>query len=332
MKVIDMHCDTIGEIFKNDKLRYRKNSFVCNDLHIDIAKLYKGGYMLQNFALFVDLKKTDDAYEYCREMAEYYNCIMNTHKDKIKSVRCYKDIAGDGVLHGMLTVEEGECTKGEPQKLYELYRLGVRMMTLTWNYENSLGFPAAPRDVVTGGKLEPDFKRGLTYKGRLIVEEMMRLGMLVDVSHLSDGGFYDVLDISKAKNVPFVASHSNARSIAPNLRNLTDNMIREVGNAGGVIGLNFYPPFLVNENTSDAAATDVQFAYIIMHLRHMIDMGGLECVGLGSDFDGIDGELAISDASGMQTLYERLKYNGFSERELEYIFYKNVLRVYKAVL
>lgn len=329
MKVVDMHCDTVGEIFKNKELRYRKDSFLKNDMHIDIMKLKQGGYLLQNFAMFVDLKETKDAYEYCKEMIGYYEEIMEKYGSEIKKVKCFEDIVSDSEMYGMLTVEEGECTKGEPEKLYELHELGVRMMTLTWNYENSLGFPATPRNGVTGERIRPDFERGLTDKGRTIVEEMMRIGMIVDVSHLSDGGFRDVLDISRAKGVPFVASHSNARSIAGSLRNLTDDMIKGIGDAGGVIGLNFYPPFLMDSNIDDLEA---QFTYIIKHLRHMINIGGLECVGLGSDFDGIDGVLAIPDASKMQKLYEYLKINGFSERELEYIFYKNVLRIYKDVL
>lgn len=329
MKVVDMHCDTVGEIFKNSVLRCRKDSFVRNDMHIDLEKLKKGRYLLQNFAMFVNLREVKDAYEYCKEMTGYYKCVMKENRKWIKEVKQYKDIVNKEELHGILTVEEGECTNGEPEKLYVLYELGVRMMTLTWNYENSLGFPATPRDIITGKRLVPDFRRGLTDKGRIIVEEMMRIGMLVDVSHLSDGGFYDALNISRAKGVPFVASHSNARSIAGSLRNLTDDMIRGIGDVGGVIGLNFYPPFLMDTNIDDIKA---QFTYIIKHLRHMINIGGLECVGLGSDFDGIDGLLAIPDASKMQKLYEYLRSNDFSERELEYIFHKNVLRVYKEVL
>ncbi len=329
MKVVDMHCDTVGEIFKNKELRYRKDSFLKNDMHSDIMKLKQGGYLLQNFAMFVNLRETKDAYEYCKEMIGYYRFIMNSYEEDIKAVERYGDIVSDSGLYGMLTVEEGECTKGEPEKLYELYELGVRMMTLTWNYENSLGFPATPRNVVTGERLRADFERRLTDKGRTIVEEMMRIGMIVDVSHLSDGGFRDVLDISRTKGVPFVASHSNARSIAGSLRNLNDDMIKGIGDAGGVIGLNFYPSFLMDSNIDDIEA---QFIYIIKHLRHMINIGGLECVGLGSDFDGIDGVLAIPDASKVQKLYEYLRSNGFSERELEYIFYKNALRVYKDVL
>ncbi len=324
-----MHCDTVGEIFKNKELRCKEDIFVKNDMHIDITKLRKGEYLLQNFAMFVNLREVGDAYEYCKEMIGYYDSVMMENKDKIKNVRRFEDIVSDRELHGMLTVEEGECTKGEPEKLYKLYELGVRMMTLTWNYENSLGYPAMPRDVVTGERRKADFKRGLTDKGRVIVEEMLRIGMIVDVSHLSDGGFYDVLNISKKRCVPFVASHSNARSIAGSLRNLTDDMIRSIGENGGVAGLNFYPPFLMDSNIND---TKAQFTYIIRHLRHMINIGGLECVGLGSDFDGIDGVLAIPDASKMQKLYEYLKMNGLSENELEHIFWRNVLRVYREVL
>lgn len=159
----------------------------------------------------------------------------------------------------MLTVEEGGVCEGKVERLEHLYRLGVRMMTLTWNYPNEIGYPAldirkmAEERVHSAGKGqgEPsagmvpfhrraDMERGLTEKGREFVAEMERLGMVIDVSHLSDAGFYDVLRMT---NKPFVASHSNARAIDPWVRNMTDDMIRKLSERGGVIGINFCPDF-----------------------------------------------------------------------------------------
>ena len=333
MKVVDMHCDTIGELFKNTELRNKIDAIISNNMHIDLDKLETGKYFLQNFALFVNLKYTTKPYDFCIDMIEYWKHILNDNPN-IKEVLSYRDICDfeinkkEAKLLGMLTVEEGECTEGKPEKLDELYKRGVRMMTLTWNYENSLGYPATPRNPITGEQLDAAYyDRGLKENGQIIVEEMMRKGMIVDVSHLSDKGFYDVLHISKRMNVPFVASHSNARSICGNRRNLTDDMIRELGNAGGVIGLNFSPCFL-----KEGRAVEEQFDYMLLHIKHRINKGGIECIGLGSDFDGIDGELIMRDASQIQNLYDFLKRSGLSEHVIEHIFCKNVLSLYKRIL
>ena len=200
------------------------------------------------------------------------------------------------------------------------YRLGVRMMTLTWNYENELGFP----NEIINNKLVCD--RGLKDRGFEFIEEMENLGIIIDVSHLSDAGFYDILNNTKK---PFVASHSNARSICNHRRNMTDDMIKKLADRGGVMGLNFYSNFL-NENTkfSDLSKLDD----MIKHLKHIKNIGGIEVIGLGSDFDGIDCKVEIENASKMQILAEKIKKEGFTEDEVEHIFYKNVLNLFKEIL
>lgn len=327
MKVVDMHCDTVGELMKNTV----EGTLKTNRLHIDIDKLITGDYMLQNFAMFVNMKEYTDCYKRCKEMIEYWKALAEEYSAYIGEINCTEDITENnkaGRLSAMLTVEEGECCGGSLDKLEELYGLGVRMMTITWNYENSLGYPATPRCRFTGKKLCADMSKGLTPAGKNVVLRMQELGMLADVSHLSDKGFYDVYDITRLCKRPFVASHSNARGIAKHPRNLSDEMIKLIGESGGVIGINFYPSFLSEKNINEKE----QLQYIILHIRHMINKGGIGCVGLGTDFDGIDGRLAVSDASKMQILYEALRESGFSENETEHIFWRNVLAVYKEVL
>lgn len=327
MRAADMHCDTIGELMKNEK---KDNTLMKNSLHIDIKKLTAGDYMLQNFAMFVNMKEYENCHERCKIMIDYWNGLKKEYGTYIKEIKCVDDIIKnnrEGKLSALLTVEEGECCMGDIAKLEELYDAGVRMMTITWNYENSLGYPAAPRCKITGKKLTPDMSKGLTKKGKEVVSHMQDIGMIADVSHLSDKGFYDVADIARKNKKPFVASHSNARSIAKHPRCLSDEMIRIIGETGGVAGINFYPPFLCKKNIS----AKEQLSYIILHIRHMINKGGIDCVGLGTDFDGIDGELAIADASKIQNLYEELRGAGFSESETEHIFWKNVINVYKEI-
>lgn len=328
MKVADMHCDTVGELIKDTS---KENTFLQSNLHVDLDKLKKGEYMLQNFAMFVNMKDYPDCYGRCIEMIKYWERLKEEYSLYIGEVRSFRDIVNNveiGKLSALLTVEEGECCHGDESCLEELYGLGVRMMTITWNYENALGYPATPRCRKTGKRLAPDLSKGLTGAGQEIVRYMQELGIIVDVSHLSDKGFYDVVDIAKSGGKPFVASHSNARSVANNPRNLSDDMIRKIGECGGVIGVNFYPPFLCEKKVSCKEL----LSYTILHIRHMINKGGMGCVGLGTDFDGIDGELAISDASKMQGLYDALRAAGFSESTCERILWRNVIDLYKAVL
>jgi len=244
----------------------------------------------------------------------------------------YEDIASNekaGKMSGMLTVEEGAVCKGEIAKLQRLYDMGVRMLTLTWNYPNELGFPNldSTRGKIVDYFFTPDTKGGLTDKGREFVAEMERLGMIVDVSHLSDAGFYDVLEVAKK---PFVASHSNARGVCGCVRNLTDDMIRKLAERGGCTGLNFYADFLrtvpVGE-TNPGAIEDV-----VRHAMHITNVGGIEVLGLGSDFDGIDTNEALPGAESMDRLWDALHKAGYLRSELDKIFAGNVLRVYREVL
>ena len=152
---------------------------------------------------------------------------------------------------------------------------------------------------------------------------MEELGIIIDVSHLSDKGFYDVL---KYTEKPFVASHSGSRSVCPVARNLSDDMIRLLSKRGGVTGVNYCSAFIEDGNEEFTSIDG-----ILRHIRHIADVGGIDCVGLGSDFDGIGNRLEIKDCSGMPKLYEALK-SYFSEEEIEKIFYKNVLRVYREAL
>ena len=167
------------------------------------------------------------------ELADVYYDELDKNQDLIRPVYSYADIESNrkaGLMSAMLTVEEGGVCKGNPAFLRTLYRLGVRMLTLTWNFPNELGWPnlEVPGEGVDPESFRPDFRKanvnqGLTETGIAFVQEMERLGMIVDVSHLSDAGFMDVLRVTKK---PFVASHSNARAVCSWARNLTDDMIR----------------------------------------------------------------------------------------------------------
>lgn len=325
MKIVDMHCDTISELFARMK-EGRADTLAKNELHIDIEKMKKGDYLLQNFAMFVNLKEREDPLSYCLELIDLYYRQMKLNEDVIAPVFCYEDIEENrrkGKMSALLTIEEGGVTRGSLAHLRNYYRLGVRMLTLTWNHENGIGYPNV---TLKDGKTDwhtPNTIKGLTDFGLEFIQEMEDIGMIIDVSHLSDAGFYQVLEHTSK---PFVASHSNARSICSHVRNLTDDMISKLSERGGVMGMNFFPVFLGEEK--DAGTTSA----IVRHILHIRNVGGYECIGLGSDFDGIPGHDELKDSSCMPLLAEALKKEGLANNEIEAIFYKNVLRIYKELL
>lgn len=327
MKVIDMHCDTIGGLYMQDKKGQDHQNILSNQMNIDLEKMEKGDYLAQCFAMFVPFN-VENPFETCMEMIDRFYQEIEAHPDKIALARNGEELeqnAASGRMSAILTIEEGGVTKGNLAYLRDFYRLGVRMITLTWNFENGIGYPNFVRSEHPDFK-SPNTKDGLTPFGIEMVKEMNRLGIIVDVSHLSDAGFYDVL---KYTTGPFVASHSNARAVCNHCRNLTDDMIRELAQRGGVMGINYAADFL-----REVPEGEENFSYIadmVKHIKHIVEVGGIDCVGLGSDFDGIPQNLEMKDASYLPQLAQALAAEGFSEADIEKIFYKNVLRVFKEV-
>ena len=257
---------------------------------------------------------------------------MRKYPDQIGIVKSYQDIEENrkkGRMSAMLTMEEGAACEGKLEYLRIFYELGVRMFTFTWNHPTELAWPN--HVIMHGfqaGFCEPDMEHGLTEKGFEFLEEMERIGMILDVSHLGDKGIYDV--IAHAKK-PFVASHSNARALCGHVRNLTDEMIRGIAQKGGVIGMNFAPAFLRDEKDWGSPKA-VSVEDVVRHIRHMIQVGGMECVGLGSDLDGCKISFEIESAADMPLLINCLEKNGFTASQIDKICFENVLRLYKEVL
>lgn len=320
MKLMDMHCDTISRLLELEEAG-KPEELRENSGHLDLVKMKKGGYRSQNFALFVELKRPEDPLLTAMKLTDLFYIELERNQDILGLARNIQELEENeraGKMSAFLTIEEGGVCKGSLAALRDFYRLGVRMMTLTWNYENELGFPNTMNET-------PD--TGLKPAGFAFVEEMERLGIVIDVSHLSDQGFYDVCRCTKK---PFVASHSNARALCPHSRNLTDDMLRLLGERGGVAGINFATNFL------DPAAVRGQSISRIedmtAHMKHIANTAGIESVGLGTDYDGIGGTVEIADASGMQRLAEGMERAGFTASEIEKICWRNVERIYREVL
>ncbi len=346
MKVVDMHCDTISALLKKRRAN-EKASLSENDIHISINKMRQSDYLLQNFALFVEKEACKDPWEEVQALIEVYGQELAENANQIAPVLAYGDIeknAAEGKISAMLTVEEGGVCGGSLEKLRTLYDQGVRMMTLLWNYPNELGFPnldrltgknvrAAAKKKKDGGNSvirylnTPNTEGGLTDTGIAFVEKMEEMGMIIDVSHMSDGGFFDVLEHTKK---PFVASHSNARQVCPCVRNLSNTMIRALAERGGVMGLNFCTDFLIQLPVGVNNPGTIES--VVNHAKHIVNVGGIDCLGLGSDFDGIDTHEILTGGDKMDLLWDALGKGGFTERELDKIFTENVLRVYREVL
>lgn len=310
--LIDFHCDTVSALFKDPvQGNLRKNSF-----SVDLAKLQAGHSMAQFFAVFVDKGELGDVLERALAMIDLLHCQLAENQDVIALARNWQEARENqqqGRISAFLAIEEGAVIKGELSTLRNLHRLGVRLMTLTWNYPNELGFPNS----------KPEYRgNGLTEKGQEVVAEMNRLGMIIDVSHLSDQGFYDVAAFSKK---PFVASHSNARSLTDHSRNLTDDMIRKLAQCGGVTGLNFAHQFLGTSPIS-------RIADMVVHCRHIVDIGGEDVLALGSDFDGISPELEIPHFGEMGQLTAAFEKAGFTNTQIEKITWRNAARVISDIL
>ena len=321
---IDMHCDTLSRAYFEKK----PTIYQVPEFMVDIARLKEGGCRTQFFAIFMhpesERAERGDAFpddlEYIMALLQTFRKSAQEHSEFIAEARTFSDLEENvsaGKMSGILTVEDGRWVGGSMERLEWLFQEGVRLIGLTWNFENCFGFPNSKDPEIMG--------KGLKDFGKEAIERMNELGMIIDVSHLSDGGFWDVVKLSKK---PFVASHSNCRALSPHQRNLTDEMIRALAEKGGVMGLNFCPPFL----NTDAKSRDGRIAYMIQHLKHMVNVGGIETAAIGTDLDGIGGNLEIASCAQMQTLFDAMAGSGFTAEQIDKIAYKNTERVLREVL
>lgn len=308
MKIFDLHCDTVYK-FKNAG-GLRKNP----EAHLDLARMKEAGYSLETFAAFVDTGKCVQmcAWDVCVSLIEKIKSAVSGNDDLISLVTSADEIISNlerGRMSALLSVEEGDVICGDVSRVKTLAELGVRMSTFTWNYDNRLSCCAASGS-----------DGGLTDAGFDFLSELEANGIAADVSHISDRGFFDVAEASKK---PFLASHSNSREICGAARNLTDEMIKIIGERGGIIGLNYYSRFI---------GWDGGIGALMRHARHIADVGGTDVLALGSDFDGIEDNKWIPDATAVPKIADALLAAGFTSREADGILFGNAKRFLTEVL
>lgn len=308
--MIDLHCDTIMQLLDHPD----SGDLYRNTWKIDIEKLQKAHSKVQDFALFINLGDTNDPYGRYEEMRNLCTTQIHLYGEHIQHVLSYQDVESvykSGKIGALMSIEEGGVLGGDLDKLKQAYQDGVRLITLTWNYPNGLGEPHCGEQ-----------HKKLTPKGIEFVEAMQDLGIIVDCSHLNDAGTEQLGDIL---DIPFIASHSNAREVTAHTRNLPDNLIKLISNKGGIIGLNFAQSFLGTSPVS-------RIEDIVKHGLYLINKGGEDVVALGSDFDGIKPNTEIKDASEMYRLYDAFKEAGLSVDQCEKLFWKNADRLLKEIL
>ncbi len=308
MKLFDGHCDTILGLMGNPKSGpLPVGSLYENELQVDLKRGLELEAYAQTFALFGFREMGwPDIFDtlYGRFLAEAEAC--SSHLRFCRSRSDALKAAGEGKAAAFLSIEGAEVIDCQPGKLEEAAEKGIRGFGICWNRANE----------ITGTNAqEPD--RGLSGKGKELVKLALELGLAVDVSHLSDTGFWDVEKLAKG---PFIASHSNARAIHEHPRNLTDDMFRAIRDHGGTAGLNLYCLFL--------GEGEVTVETVLRHIDHFLDLGGEKTLAIGGDLDGCDrlpeGILGIQD---VHLIRDALSERGYEESLLDDIFYNNLLRV-----
>ncbi len=307
--VFDLHCDTALALLGKDLLG--GNSLRKNDLHLDLERAKSLPGFAQCFACFTtpefrDWYQVSPVIAFEREMGEILS-QMEKNADLIRQAYAAKDVRENhekGLMSGILTIEGPAGFDFDPELLQDLYNVGFRITTLGWNEQNLL-----TGSHQTGG--------GLTQQGREYVQQAQKVGMIVDVSHISDAGFWDIMDITEK---PVIASHSNSRAVCDVSRNLTDDMFLAICQTGGVAGINQYSAFVGDQPDLDAVCDH------IVHFLELDPMG--DHIALGGDLDGCD--TLCEGFDGVQSypaMAQRLLSRGVSENIVRKIYWDNALEV-----
>ncbi|WP_294548743.1 dipeptidase [uncultured Pseudoflavonifractor sp.] len=306
--LFDGHCDTISRCFE------RGGGIRKSDGHLDLERTASFGPYAQFFAIFGDAAAEANLTPRQLFQEEYAIFQRELAANRDLAVHCRTAKEADaafqaGKCAAFLSVEGAELLDCSLEHLEEAYRLGVRAVNLTWNHAN----------ILSGSNAEEQ-ERGLSEYGKAFVRRMNQLGMLVDVSHLSEPGFWDVAEFCKG---PFIASHSNARAVFSAPRNLTDGQFTAIIEYHGVAGLNMFADFL---------GDDPDYDTVISHLEHFLSLGGEKNVAIGGDWDGISKmPRGMSGIQDMAELYERLLRRNYSEALVRDVFFNNLMRVVSEV-
>ena len=331
--IIDLHCDTLYRISSAPERFFASPDTA--DTHVFHSGLRVADGLVQCFALFTDLCELPavSPLSPLRQQVACFQKILSSANGQLLQIKTASHLAEclrENKTGAILTLEEGCLSEHPVSLLPEFFDLGVRMTTFTWDYStllassatNALPIPLpgyhsfSPALAGTSNKFS-----GLTPTGFDFLSEAEHLGILIDVSHLSDAGFRDVASHSKR---PFLASHSNARSVYNVPRNLSDDMLRTLALRGGLTGLCLHEPFLLPAPHSPKEVTEA----LVAHVKHILSVAGSETIALGTDFDGTPTNTAIPNITRLPHFAEQLKKAGLTSGQIDNLFYKNALRFF----
>ncbi len=342
--IFDGHNDALLRLHKSDDEGPESFLTGTGSGHLDLPKAKTGGFAGGIFACFVPSAKdgsrrvvqTGDGYEESFPptpgLAEAHEVTLALAADLFriearsegafriaKSAADLRDGLKDGVISATLHIEGAEAIDPDLDTLEVFHQAGLRSIGPVWSRPNAFGF-----GVPFKFPSSPDIGPGLTDAGKALIKACNRLGIMIDLSHLNEAGFWDVQRLSDA---PLVATHSNAHAICPVSRNLTDKQLHAIRESDGMVGLNYAVCFLREDGENKA---DTPLATMLKHLDHLIEHVGENRVGLGSDYDGATIPNAIGTAAGGQALIRAMRDHGYGEDLVEKIAYRNWLRVLEA--
>jgi membrane dipeptidase len=305
--VIDLHADTVQDLAAGTRTlgaRSRRG-------HLDLPRMRDGGIDVQVFAVYVAPRDAGVGGARAGRLIDVIKRELDSNAGGIALATTTADIERArraGAVAAVLSIENGDALEGHLDAVDTFHAAGVRMLSLTWNASNALGDGALGS---THG--------GLTDLGRMVLRRMNQIGMVVDVSHLSEASFWDALAVTRG---PLLASHANAASVHAHSRNLTDRQLRAIARRSGVVGVAFVPQFL-------GAST---LARVLDHVDHMVAVMGIDYVALGSDFDGFRRAPAgLDDATKLPNLTAGLLARGYQPTAIRKILGENALRVFRTV-
>ena len=303
MFLMDAHNDTPYRMY------FEHGALYENNFHNSIQK-QKGFRTLLFYAIFMDpekLKNFDSPLAYFRALYGNFKKELEKHQEHIQWVKDASTFTKSDKQQAIITVEGGSLVDSL-ETIDDLWEKKIKVLTLTWNDSNALGTSAVSGD--TGG---------LTHFGKQVLKKMNSLGMVTDLSHASDSTFWDVLSVTEK---PILVSHSNSRALCNHPRNITDEMFLALCENNGVLGINFYPPFLEQESQK------ANLKNIFNHIEHFLELGGENHIGFGSDFDGVDAlPKGITDVSSFWDILSEMEQRNYPKTLIDKLFYQNMMRI-----
>lgn len=305
--IIDMHCDTI------QKMKDENLNFLDDNLSVNLKKMQKSLPYIQCLGTFVHPKYNIKNGGIQRALEIINNFYKTYDENKLFLIKSKNDFYSKELEKkpgAILTIENGSAISSDLKNIEVLYQKGIRIMSVVWNQDNELA----------SGALTTNDK-GLTHLGKQYVKKLQNMNIVVDVSHMSEKSFYDTIKIS---NKPIIATHSCCYNLCNHQRNLKDDQIKCIADAKGVIGVCFYRDFLTKN--SKANVKD-----IVNHIEHIVNLVGIDYVGFGSDFDGIDKNaepIGINGPDDVYKIIKELKNRGYTDKDIDKISSQNFIRVF----